>query len=108
MTIVDLDVKGMPVTPPEADTPLLVDSDAAFALSIALEGLELIRAWNRKIFQVSSRIQLLELHQRPHLNVARKPLGILATPHLLGFSTSKGFDHSLIVTRFISNGKRYY
>jgi hypothetical protein len=42
-------VNGMPVTPPEADPPLLVDPDAVLALSLALQSLELIRASNRRV-----------------------------------------------------------
>jgi hypothetical protein len=98
----------MPVAPPEADPPLLVDSDAAFALSITLESLELIRAWNRKVTQIRSGIKLLQLHQRPLLDVARKPLGVFAAPNLLGLFAPKGFDHLRIVTRPVSNVNRSY
>src|SRR5690242_293458 len=98
----------MPVTPPETDPPLLVDPDAVLALSIALQSLELIRAWNRKILQISSRVQLLQLHQRPPLNVARKPLGVLAAPDALSLLAAKGLDHSRILTRRVSNVNHYY
>jgi hypothetical protein len=37
------------------------------------------------------------------LDVARKTLGVLATPDLLGLSTSKGFDQVRILTRRVSN-----
>jgi len=104
----DLDVKGVTVTPPETDPPLLVDPNAVLALSIALQSLELIRAWNRKVLQISCRVQLLQLHQRPLLNVARKSLGVLPTPDPLGFLAAKGLDHLRIVTRVVSNVKRSY
>ena len=89
MVIDDLDVKGMTITPLETDSPLLVDSNAVLALSITLQSLELIRAWNRKVSQVSSRIQLLQLHQGPLLNVTWNSLGVLATPNLLGLLAAK-------------------
>jgi hypothetical protein len=57
----NFNVKGMPVTPPEADPPLLVDPDAVLALSVALQSLELIRASNR---QVSTRPNI-ESIERP-------------------------------------------
>lgn len=60
MIVDDLDVEGMTVTPPETDPPLLVDPDAVLTLTIAFQGLELIRARNRKVFQVSRRVQLLQ------------------------------------------------
>jgi hypothetical protein len=83
--IVDnLDVKGVTVTPLETDPPLLIDPNTVLALSITLQSLELIRAWNRKVFQFASCVQLLQLHQRAFLNVAWQPLGLLATPNLLG------------------------
>jgi len=62
MVIDNLYVKGVTITPPETDPPLLVDSDAALAPAIAFQSLELVRAWNRKVFQVSSRVELLQLH----------------------------------------------
>jgi hypothetical protein len=52
----DLDVKNVTFTPPETDPPLLVDPYAVLALSIALQSLELVQAWNRKGFQVSSGV----------------------------------------------------
>jgi hypothetical protein len=39
MIVDDLDVKGVTVTPPEADPPLLVDPDAVLALAIAFQSL---------------------------------------------------------------------
>ena len=103
----DLDVKGVTLTPPETDPPLLVDPDAVLALAIVFQSLELIRARNRKILQVSSGVQLLQLHQRPVLNVARKTLGVLATPDPFSLPASKGLDHLSIVTVRVSNVKRY-
>jgi hypothetical protein len=35
----ELEVKGVSVTPPETDPPLLVDPDAVLALSVALQRL---------------------------------------------------------------------
>jgi hypothetical protein len=84
----------MPVAPLEADPPLLVDSYAISALSIALQSLELIRTWNRKVLQIPSGVKLLQLHQ-PLLDVARKPLGVLATPNRPGLFATKRLDHSL-------------
>jgi len=95
MIVDDLDVKGVTVTPPETDPPLLVDPDAVLALAIAFQSLELVRARNQKVFQVSSRVQLLQLHQRPLLNVSRKTLGELAAPDPLGFPATKGLDHRI-------------
>jgi hypothetical protein len=99
----DLNIKSMTVTLPETDPALLVDPNAVLALPIAFQSLQLIRARNRKILQVSSRIQLLQFHQRPLLNVARETLGVFATPDPLGLSTSKGLDHVIILTRRVSN-----
>ena len=108
LVIIDnLDIKGVTVTPPETDPPLLVDPYAVLALPIAFQSLKLIRARNRKVLQISSRVQLLQLHQRPLLNVARKTLGVLTTPDPLGLPASKGFDHMTILTRRVSNVQRY-
>jgi hypothetical protein len=95
MIIDDFDVKCVTVTPLETDPPLLVDPNAVLALAIALQSLKLIRARNRKVFQISSRIQLLQLHQCPLLNVAWDTLAVLATPDPLALLVSKGLDHNI-------------
>jgi hypothetical protein len=59
--------------------------------SIALQSLELIRARNRKVLQVSGRVQPLQLHQRV-LNVAWKPLVLLVTPDPVGLLAPKGLE----------------
>ena len=108
MIIDDLYVKRMPITPPETDPPLPIDPNAVLAFSIPLQSLELIRARNREVLQISSRVELLQLHQRPLLNVSWNTLGVLATPDPLGFLASKGLDHTGILILRISNVKRYY
>jgi hypothetical protein len=45
----DLDIERVTVTPTETDPPLLVDPQAVLALAIALQRLELVRAWNRTV-----------------------------------------------------------
>src|SRR5579872_1560866 len=67
----------MTVAPRETDPPLPIDPNAVLTFSSALQSLELIRAWNRKVLQVSSRIQLLQLHQHPLLNTSWQTLGKL-------------------------------
>lgn len=108
MIIDDLNVKCMTLTPTEADSPLLVDPNAVLTLPITFQSLKLIRAWNQKVLQVSSRVQLLQLHQRPLLNVAGKSLGVLATPDPLGLPATKGLDHVAILTCHVSNVKYYH
>jgi hypothetical protein len=66
----DLNIKSMTVTLPETDPALLVDPNAVLALPIVFQSLQLIRARNRKILQVSSRIQLLQFHQRAAVSSA--------------------------------------
>jgi hypothetical protein len=63
-----LNVKSVTLTPPKTYPPLPVDPNAVLALAIAFQRLELIRARNRKVFQVSSRVELLQLHEGPLLS----------------------------------------
>jgi hypothetical protein len=53
----DLDIKCVTVTPPKTDPPLLVDPNAVFAFPIAFQSRQLIRTWNGKVLEVSSRNQ---------------------------------------------------
>lgn len=54
----------------------LVDPDAVLAFAIAPKSLELIRAWNRKILQISGGVQLLQLSaSEPRCIFLRKHVG---------------------------------
>jgi hypothetical protein len=71
----DLDVKGMPVTPPETDPPLLVDPDAVLALSITLQSRFELRI--ERSFRSPAAFSCCSFISTPLLYVARKPLGVL-------------------------------
>ena len=47
----DLDLKGVSITPPEANPPLVVDTDAKLALASALQLLQTITRWDAEILE---------------------------------------------------------
>ena len=83
----------MGILPLEADAPLLVDPDTVLALAGALQSLQLVRGRNRQIFETTCSMQLLQLHQRPLLDIARKLFGILSIPDFRGLLIPERLDH---------------
>jgi len=52
--ISNFNIQGMTCIPPEANPPLLVDSDTVLAVAITLQGFKLIGYRDRQILQIFS------------------------------------------------------
>jgi hypothetical protein len=74
VVIHDLDVNGIAFVPCKADTPLIIDSNAIDAGSIASQQLKLVSRWYTKILQPQCPMQVQELP-------ARRPLNRLKSAH---------------------------
>jgi predicted nucleic acid-binding protein len=61
VVINDLNLNGVTILPNEADSPLIVDSNAVFSSTVALQLLEPIRWRNPKRIQIASRSKNFEL-----------------------------------------------
>jgi hypothetical protein len=60
MIVVDLYFEGIPITPKEADTVLIVDPDAMLSVAFTFEGFQSISRENRKIRENTSGVNLYE------------------------------------------------
>ena len=69
MVIDDLNTLRMTISPEKADPPLVIDANALRALAIPLQHFKSIRRRQSKIFQSDSRINRIELHESPLLNL---------------------------------------
>ncbi len=92
--------------PYEANTPLIVDSNAMLTGSITLELLKLIRRWNEKGFQLACRSEHFQLPGRKTLNAAWKLTRKTPLINPLSFPAPEGLDHYKILSHYVSNVKR--
>ena len=98
MIVHDLNLRRSCVRPNEADSPLVVDSDAVLTLSTAFQRFELI-AWGRaKEVQSLSRMNLRKLSLR-NARVGSKPFDRLALEQGLCVFTLEREDHADSILR---------
>ena len=64
MVVNDLNPFWTSVAPPEADTPLIIDSDTVLSCSITAQMLEPVARRNPKILETTRSINLAQLAQR--------------------------------------------
>lgn len=64
MVVNDLNPFWTSVAPPEADTPLIVDSDTVLARTITAQTLEPVTRRNPEVFQTTRSVDLTQLAQR--------------------------------------------
>ena len=64
MVVNDLNPFWTSVAPPEADTPLIVDSDTVLARTITAQTLEPVARRNPKILETTRSVDLTQLAQR--------------------------------------------
>ena len=64
MVVNDLNPFWTSFAPPEADTPLIVDSDTVLARAITTQTLEPVARRNPEVFQTTRSINLAQLAQR--------------------------------------------
>ena len=64
MVVNDLNPFWTSVAPPEADTPLIIDSDTVLSCSITAQMLEPVARRNSKILETTRSVDLTQLAQR--------------------------------------------
>jgi hypothetical protein len=102
----NLNVGRIPVTPNEAETPLVVDAYTVPPLSVTTECLQTISGRCGQVAQLRCAVQLPELSARYGLN-RLKTAAALPVVKPLGFSAAEQPDHNLILSRIAFNVKQY-
>ncbi|MOA10857.1 hypothetical protein D3C78_1307640 [compost metagenome] len=83
-------------SPLEADSPLIVDSDAVLPRPVPCQLLQPIAGWGPQISKLSGRIEHRQLAGGDIQNVSPAPR-IARFEQSLGFLTSKAQNHALIL-----------
>jgi hypothetical protein len=88
----DLNIVCIPFTPNEAETPLVVDSDAIFPCSVAVQSFQAISGRRNQVSQFRGAVQLPKLPARDMLDglKASDRLPMVKSP---GFGGAERLDH---------------
>ena len=84
----------MPVSPQETNSPLVIDTDTMLSLAVTLQRLKPVRGWKPKILQPNGRVDGIESHERPLLNLSRKFLHELTIEDSLSIRVAERLDHA--------------
>jgi len=99
MIVYDFDVIGKSVSPYEADPPPIIDPNAVFPCSAALQRFEPIPWRGRQIEKLRSIVQLSELTLGNAMNVVWQLFRETAVEKRFGVPVGKGSDHRKLYTR---------
>jgi hypothetical protein len=86
-------------TPPEPDTPLVIDSNAVLTGSVAFQRFKPIARRDAQEIQGSRSMDLQQLPMRDPLYVRRKAPAMLAPEEFLCLSVGETFDHQQSLQR---------
>lgn len=95
MVIDDFHVICAAVFPPEADAPLIVDTEAVLALTAAFQGFEPVGRRNPQVVKSRRIVEHAQLAPGHLLDIRRQSPGRHAAPDLLGFLVGEIADHGV-------------
>jgi hypothetical protein len=93
----NLDIMSVSVAPLKADAPLIVNTDAPLAFTVAVQLFEPVRWRNSQIRERSRAVQHPELAQRNLLYVIRKLPRPFKIEDLFGFLALESPNHAFMV-----------
>lgn len=89
----DFHLVGVGLSPSEAHTPLVVDSNTVLSGSFSFENFQLIAGWREQILQCISFVQVYEFAPRSPLYFRRQLSRHLSAMDFLGFLICETFNH---------------
>jgi hypothetical protein len=107
MVVDDFHIVGVAIPPHEADTRLIIDSDAVLALALALQSFQPVSGGDTQIIQRHGGMQQEELFQCPHFQIGGNPSAPPCLPKLLRIRIPEAYYHGAIVLRYGTSVKRY-
>ena len=91
--VTELDLEGIAIDEPEADSPLVVDGDSILPVAIAAQGVQSIATGGAEVGEPRCRINRIELPLRPPQQVWWDPPGDACLEQGLGPLIGEGPDH---------------
>jgi Integrase core domain len=102
----NFDLVGVSLAPHKANTPLVVDANAALPFPVTFQFLQSVSWKRRKCSQVRRSVEQVQLPKCLSLN-SLEPAHRLTAEEALGIGTAEGPDHLLMLYCFPLNVKRY-
>lgn len=99
MVINQFDVEGITVSPNEANSPLIVDSNAVLSRTIAIQGFKAAAGRNGQRFEPGGSVDLKDFSECNPLHIRAKPLYRAPLEDRFGMTIVKPPDHHHNVTR---------
>jgi len=94
MIVGNLDVPNVAIAPHEADAPLVIDTDAVLAPTIAVQSLQSIAWRDTKVVELRGGIDGQEFRPGARLNLRRKPTDGITGEDRRGPLVRKAPDHA--------------
>jgi len=92
----DLDVKSIPIPPYEADTVLIVDSNAVLSSTVAAEGLQVISRWYPQVLELDSSIQNRESLEGSSMQIRRQAAALAGPPEPFCLCITEAREHACL------------
>lgn len=109
MVVCDFNGSGTLVRPAEAHTPLIVDTDAVLASSVALQRLKVMGGRQPQIRELCRRHDSLKPHPRSAPEIRRQPHGVLSMKDSFRvFIREQSHESHLLLTHGVINVKREF
>lgn len=109
MVVRDFNGSGTLVCPAEAHTPLIVDTDAMLASSVALQRLKVMGRWQPQIRELCRRHDSLKPHPRSVLKIRRQPHGVPSMKDLFRvFIREQSHESHPLLTYGVINVKKEF
>ena len=109
MVVCDFNGSGTLICPAEAHTPLIVDTDAVLASSVALQRLKVMGGRQPQIREFCRRHDSLKPHPRSALKIRRQPHGVLSMKDLFRvFIREQSHESHSLLTYGVINVKREF
>jgi hypothetical protein len=99
MIVHNFHVSGFVINPLEANSPLVINTDAILPCPVILKLFQLVSGWGQQILEIISIIEIDQFAPSGALNIFWQLRGNFAKKDFLCFIGSKGLDHNAIVSR---------
>jgi len=92
VTVRNLDLKGVPLTPFKANSPLITDADTVLSFALPFQGLQPVSRQRGQCSEIRRRIKNVQLSQRLPLNCLESAYR-LTVEQTASLGAAKGPDH---------------
>jgi hypothetical protein len=105
VVVTDIDIVGVSVNEPEADTPLVVDGYRMLSPAIVAQRVETVARGHFQISQACREVDVFEFAHCSSCDIRREPARLSVRKQILRAHVRKRPDHAISVTRNVTSVK---